>query len=183
MIVRHAVREFWRHTFLWPRLALVTWMSSSRSSVKSRPSPVRMTLTRTLIKNLRWRIKTGIRAGLTFTVIAVIAFVLDFKHTLSAKGLTFLAVAAAYLGGGVVAGAIVGALRPLGRSRLGAVLLGVIACVPVAIAIRLAAEGFTPWTRGDSIIVGLMAVGFGGVSGFTFHEAARRGQITVDDDA
>jgi hypothetical protein len=71
----------------------------------------------------------------------------------------------AYLGGSIVAGGLLGALRPLLRWPLGAALLGVIAAFPLAAAFAVSRIGFVAWTRVETISIVVFAFGFGAPGG------------------
>jgi hypothetical protein len=83
------------------------------------------------------------------------------------QGVTLLGVIAAYLGGGAVAGIVVGLLRPMTRWRWGAVSVGVLAAFGSAVAIGIAMEGH-PALWGPDIWFGctFAALFFGVVGGY-----------------
>ena len=60
---------------------------------------------------------------------------------------TLLSVLLVYWGGGLIAGVIVGLLLPIGRSTVGAALIGGVAGVPVACAAMLATTQPAKWVE------------------------------------
>ena len=127
--------------------------------------------------NVAWGVRRGVTAGLFFVGWAALVFLARGTVAVATPGggsLTLAAVIAAYLAGGALAGAVVGALRPLGRSRPGSALLGLMAAVPLFVAIRFAAEGPAPWTRGDTVLVGVCALFAGPLTGLALHEGLVR---------
>jgi hypothetical protein len=57
-----------------------------------------------------------------------------------------------YLGGGLLGGLVVGLLRPLTRSHLGAALVGVVATVPVGVAVRFLRYGLAAGATERSLV-------------------------------
>jgi hypothetical protein len=96
-------------------------------------------------------IKTGAVMGLLIaTVYSLYALVLLAARgtaPFDANGVTPAGVIAAYYGGGLVAGSVVGILRPLLRWRLGATIVGIVAAFGVFAGIGIAKEGYLwHWT-------------------------------------
>ena len=123
-------------------------------------------------------------AGLTlaagFTVLAI-----PFALVRMATGATvvggvrvcFLQTMGVYLVGGVVGGAAVGALWPLGRSWLGRRFLGIVAALPTMFAVRVLLWGpgnwRNEWSFYDPRVWLLTAVIYGTVMSFAFEERRR----------
>ena len=77
--------------------------------------------------------------------------------------------------GAAVAGAIVGALLPLTRSRVGACAVGVIALVPWAAGISLCADrGYAHWTGTHTALAALTALPLGLAFGAGLYAGDRR---------
>lgn len=77
-------------------------------------------------------------------------------------GISILRILAAYWGGGLVAGALAGWMRPLAaRSWWGASLAGIVDGIPVSAAIILVLFGFDGWNRLATIswIAGFLVFG------------------------
>jgi hypothetical protein len=77
------------------------------------------------------RIKTGVGIGLIFaslySLYMIGLYVIQGEEPFPRMGTTVLTVIATYFSGGITAGAVVGILRPLGRWRLGAIFIGIVA--------------------------------------------------------
>lgn len=136
---------------------------------------------RPVLRNLLWGIRLGLTFAAVFSAWIVILIVLNGSLTLRLRGgytANALTVIAAYLWGGMAAGAIVGLARPLGRNRVGAALIGVLAAAPVYAGMRVAVEGLAPWRGTDTLVVAILSVvvgGFGGVGLWEiWHPEARR---------
>jgi hypothetical protein len=98
----------------------------------------------------------------------VLIWLLRGSEPFERKGVTFLAVVVLYLVGGPVTGAIVGLLRPVAKSGLGAAITGVVAAIPVSVMAIAAVGGFPPWTRQHTFASIVMAVVGGAMGGYMF---------------
>jgi hypothetical protein len=97
--------------------------------------------------------------------------ILTGSMTLSVRGTRVgaLTIIAVYLAGGGIGGAIVGALLPLVRWRLGSVLVGIIAVLPLAAGITYSlAVASAPGMDWITMIIG--AVVLGGILGPAYRE-------------
>jgi hypothetical protein len=90
----------------------------------------------------------GIRWGLVvatvFSAWVTVVAVAGSADAFTKVGVTYRAVVVAYYAGGIVAGAMVGALLPLRRTFAGAALVGTIAAFPAWMGFWFVSEG-TPW--------------------------------------
>lgn len=90
------------------------------------------------------RLKAGITWGLcfvaTYIVFVIGLFLLRGPGPFERSGTTLPKVVAAYAIGGLVGGAVFGILLPLGRTRVGAALLGLVVALPVMHVISLAVD-------------------------------------------
>jgi hypothetical protein len=96
-------------------------------------------------------IRTGVIAGLViasfYSLYVLLLYAIRGAAPFESSGVTLGGVIAAYYGGGLTAGAIVGILWPLLRWRLGATIVGIVAAFSVFLGIGLATEGyFDRWT-------------------------------------
>ena len=89
---------------------------------------------RRLSRDIRW----GVANGALFAAVlsGLVAIVRAPSGELTGSRLWL--VIATYFASGISAGLVVGILRPWTRRRIGAVLVGIVAAVPVGIAIGLA---------------------------------------------
>src|SRR5689334_12278086 len=79
--------------------------------------------------------RTGLAIALIISVIVTAAYVLTDGSGLRRLGMSLPAVIGLYLGGGALAGSIVGLLRARVNSRGAAILVGAIAAFPVCICV------------------------------------------------
>src|SRR4051812_38050107 len=99
-------------------------------------------------------IKTGIACGCTmasmYALYAIGLYLFRGPTPFEAIGAGFGAVIAAYFGAGIMGGAVVGALFPLTRSRIGATVVGVIAGFFVYLSLAIADSGLpSRWSHDD----------------------------------
>src|SRR3982750_2555475 len=77
--------------------------------------------------------------------------------------------------GAATAGAIMGALLPLTRTRPGAIAAGILALAPWSAAIGLCMDrGYSHWTTGHTVVSACLAVGLGAGLGFGIAGYARQ---------
>src|SRR5438046_1402595 len=107
--------------------------------LKSRRSPrTQLASTRmfhfgsTSMKNILSGAKVGAVFGLLYCLVAVGIFAVQGNEPFEHNQVTLPAVLALYLCSGILAGAIVGALKPLTRTKPGAMLVGLVAVTPLA---------------------------------------------------
>jgi len=94
-----------------------------------------------VVGNLRWGVAQGaIFAGLfSFGLLLLALGRGSFRW--SSYGLSFGEIVLVYFVGCMLAGAVVGLLRPFTRWRLGAMLVGVVAAVPATATLGIAMSG------------------------------------------
>jgi hypothetical protein len=123
---------------------------------------------RRLASDIRWGVVWGSILALALTLVLLVLFAVHGSKLFDSYGTSFTTVALLYLCGGVAGGVIVGLLRPLSRWRIGAVVMGVFAAVPIGIGIRLMRSGLEPWGATDSIGLGIFALALGGTVGWIY---------------
>jgi hypothetical protein len=109
-------------------------------------------------------------AGILSIWVLILA-ILSGSTTLSVRGTRVgaLTIIAVYLAGGGLGGAIVGVLLPLVRWRLGSVLVGIIAVLPLAAGVTYSlAVASAPGM--DWITMTIVAVVLGGILGPAYRE-------------
>lgn len=135
-------------------------------------------------RNVQEGIKWGVlMAGLLSIWVAILVlfsggFVLRSR---SGDGLHAGRIVLLYLVGGVVTGALFGALRPLLRWRIGAALLGVLATIPFSLGIQISRIGFASWTTNETLTLIIMALAFGGPGGIIIREFVRSAERDKSD--
>ncbi len=95
--------------------------------------------------NLKRGVQWGAYFGLVYSLIAGVIALLAGSAPFEDAGTTLPKVLAVYLVGGLVVGALIGLLWPMGRSRSGAALLGAVASVPVSCLVLMATEPPSAW--------------------------------------
>lgn len=114
--------------------------------------------------------KYGFYLGLGFSGWGVIATLLSQGHVLDKYGTSLFALIMGYVVAGVASGAVVGALLPFARWRIGAAFVGIIAAVPAAIAFKVVLYGWHRWEVNDILAVITFSVLLGGVGGIIYRE-------------
>jgi hypothetical protein len=111
--------------------------------------------------------------GGLFSLIVIAESVIRGSDVAASVGMTLPVLIGLYLGGGLAAGVLVGLLKPYGRTRSGAALVGMCAAFPVClVAVLLMVDPGTPigWVLG--CVVGVTAFG-GGLAGLTIWRSNR----------
>ena len=87
-------------------------------------------------RNVRW----GVAQGASFSAIACVVVTLFEIPQWHMYREHVWVVVATYLGAGIGVGAVVGLLRPFTRHLIGAMVVGIVAAIPFAVALNLAAS-------------------------------------------
>jgi hypothetical protein len=101
-------------------------------------------------------VRRGIRWGLYFAaayslyVVAVV--VLRGPSVLARQGVTLIGLVLAYFGGGIIGGAITGALLPIARKPLGAMVVGFFAAVPVCFLMGMLVIPSVEWSTALPVV-------------------------------
>lgn len=131
----------------------------------------------TLKSDLRWGLGWARWFIVGFSVLATVIYAVRPLLTEQPPVVELYRVLLAYIGGGLVAGLTVGLLRPLGRSRPGATLLGIVTALPAYYGCAIALFGLAglgdPVTHVATV---LLAVIVGGYLGATSLSSNRRGR-------
>jgi hypothetical protein len=116
--------------------------------------------------NLYWGARWGGFLGAVFMLFAVV--VLLFKGP-NPDGISLILILGAYPASGVLAGLIVGLLRPVLVSRSSAMAVGMIAAVPVSILfLRIVKGPFSGWGALGWVASILGAAWIGGLGGYVW---------------
>ena len=108
--------------------------------------------------------------GVALSLLALIVFLIGGEGTFASLHTSFAKAVLAYLLGGIIAGTIVGILRPLARWKAGAVVVGFLASLPVAVLFRLAAVGADGWSKRDTGVSLLFAATLGTSLGVAYRD-------------
>lgn len=120
-----------------------------------------------LRRNLRIGLLFGVVFGGGYSLWICFLWVVGGEQALSQHGFGLMEGIAAYFGGGLVGGTIVGLLLPLRKWAWGAVLLGIALCVPMSIgivAVSVSPDRLWSWS-GIPLATGIGAL-IGGVTGW-----------------
>jgi hypothetical protein len=123
-----------------------------------------------IVKLCGWGAVMGCIFATWVIILAVVQGSLDVRIR-GREEVNVLVAAAVYIGGGGIAGAIVGLLYPLARWRLGAVLVGITALTPFALGIGLSLTGLgQSWEAANTFAAAVVAIGLGGGLGMIYRE-------------
>lgn len=102
------------------------------------------------IRNALWGVTWGVGMAMWFTLIATVIYVIAGAQRLEGFPMTLPALIGTYCAGGILAGFVVGLLRPLGRRWWGAMLIGVVGAFLTMLSVGIAMEGWiTRWDRSN----------------------------------
>jgi hypothetical protein len=110
-------------------------------------------------------------------VWATVVFVIHGSAPFERGHLTYGRTVALYVAGGTIAGAIVGALKPLARYDIGVPVVGIVAAFPAVVGFRIATKGISGWSAFDAAFVGFtsLLVGLGGALVYLrYRDASKR---------
>ena len=124
-----------------------------------------------ILKDLRWGIVAGLFFACFYSLIALAILLFGGGKAFEATGVTIPIAIAGYFAGGLVAGALVGLLRPFAKRRIGAVAVGIGAAFPVMLGFGFIMYGpMAQWDGGAIFGVTFAAVFLGGYGGWEFWE-------------
>lgn len=123
----------------------------------------------TVRRDVRWGVRWGVYYAAAFSAVALFATavraVVASRNATEAV-LSLIATIAVYGIGGILGGAIVGLFRRFLDGCTGAVLVGGLATVPAAYALRVALLGLADWTPIEVAFFGGFGVFWGGTMAF-----------------
>ena len=106
-----------------------------------------------------------------FAAIVFIEYLVLGSRTTSRIGVTLPSILLMYVGGGVLAGIILGVGRPLGRTQVGSMVLGVFVATCVYVSAGIAIYGLPNHWHGkewfSTVVVGIL---IGALSGNMFYK-------------
>lgn len=119
--------------------------------------------------NLRWGVRRGLGIASLYSAYVIVVAVMQqsiyFEMYRGANVFQFVLI---YVAGGLLGGAIVGALRPLNVTAAGAALVGALASVPFWAGGLMLLEGLpTDWPKGIWVLLAIFA-GLGALVGMHF---------------
>jgi len=124
------------------------------------------------------QVRTGLGWGLAFATCysgyVLLLWIARGRVVFDRVGMNVWEVILAYYGSGLVGGAIVGALLPLGRSRPGAALLGFLVAFPVLYTLGMFLEPAAAWGSELLLAAALSASFVGPLCGLAVWHIDRR---------
>lgn len=126
---------------------------------------------RSIIVDALWGSRWGFLGAVFYSLLACALFALHGGDRHREEGLTLPVIIAGYLVGGTVAGCIVGFLRPLTKSRIGAAVVGVIALFPMCWGFGILAHGpLSSWGAAEYFGWTVTPILIGAFGGWEFHQ-------------
>jgi hypothetical protein len=125
--------------------------------------------------NAYWGMRWGLAFASLYCLWAVVVLLLGGEAAFRKQGITFGETIGAYLGGGVLAGAVVGFLRPLLKWAWGAPVVGVVAAIPVGLAFDLATKGARWMSVNALLTIGIFSATLGTMGGLVLREVMGKG--------
>jgi hypothetical protein len=135
---------------------------------------------------MRERIVAGVRLGAAFaaafSAIAAIVFAVSGGRAVSRVEWGLFGVLAAYWSGGLLTGALGGALSPYARTNARAYLIGIICSSPTFAAIGIA-SGDSPFSRAGTVGIAVSSLTLGGICGVIVREIFGDDEPTASPDS
>lgn len=114
-----------------------------------------------------WGVGWGLAFALVYIAFVLLLYAVRGTVPFERHQVTLPGVIATYFAGALTAGTIVGMMRPLTATRLGAIVTGAIAAVPVYLGFGIAVDGwFTAWSADEWSTVWGLAPLMGGTLGY-----------------
>jgi hypothetical protein len=124
--------------------------------------------TDSLSENVSWGIRRGLSMASLFSAYVVVVAVMQRSVQFDAYGANVFQLVLIYLLGGLLGGAVVGALRPLNATGAGGAPIGALASIPFWAGTLMLLVGMpTRWDRGDWVVL-MILVGLGALLGMHF---------------
>ena len=111
---------------------------------------------------------------MVYSAFAVALYAFRGSDPFTANGTTFGGTVVAYFVGGAGAGAVLGLLRPLARSRWGAAVVGFFCALPVWLGAAFAIDGVAALHAEDLLLTLLFSVLSGPICGVIAWERVKR---------
>jgi hypothetical protein len=118
-----------------------------------------------LADNILWVIRWGITCAALFSIYVGVLFAIGHAELAETYGMTVGAIMVGYFAAGLVAGTVVGILRPLTRWIFDASLVGFVAGVGVAAALVIGEQSIADWSRAEIIKVLVLGTLWGPAGG------------------
>ena len=134
-----------------------------------RRSEVQPTARSETVNDILWGLNSGIRVGIAFAILATVGRILFGAKFFGNIGHdTYPVDVVSDLCSGLLAGAVVGALRRFLTSAGHAALVGFLAAIPVGLVARVEFYRFAPWRFDDTFAVIIWSLMLGPAAGLLF---------------
>lgn len=134
-----------------------------------------------VLRNIRWGLSWSLSLAAIWCAYVCVLSVVRGSTRFDAYGTTLWMIVAVYIVNGVMGGIILGALRPIATSRLGAILVGVAVAIPFFIAVWFATDGpFSHWRSNSIEAILFCSISLGGILGNWFWMRGRKKSATAD---
>jgi len=134
-----------------------------------------------LLRNVLWGVYWGICGAVFYSLVAGLIYLVGgsepFARHSSTLGMTIIG----YFVGGILAGLIIGILRPLNRWAWGAGVVGFLAAIPIWAGMRVAIHGLKPVSWSDVETIIQLSALFGPICGVVARSRWPRGAATPFD--
>ena len=125
------------------------------------------------VGNLKWGVKGGLGFAAVYCLWVGLLFLIGGPETFRRLGVTLTTVIATYVTVGVVAGAVIGLLRPLTGNGFGAFVVGYLAAVPITAGLMICLSGWpSTWAGRRWHEFPILVLVFGTMVGFELNRRA-----------
>jgi hypothetical protein len=118
-----------------------------------------------ITENIAWGIRGSMTVAVGFAVIVIVEYLVLGPGTTSRLGVTLPTVLLTYAGGGTLAGIVLGIGRPLTKTRVGSMILGVFVATCAYGSFAIAMYGLPNHWHGDTWFVAILLGVFVGALG------------------
>ena len=124
-------------------------------------------------ENVIWGVRWGLRFAIVLVIWVLIIFLIGGSAAFAKYDTTLSKTIGVYLGGGALAGLIVGLCRPLLQNQIAAAIVGVFAAIPVIIMVDLTLHP-GKWDGDDVWFISILSLFYGLVIGPIWYRQAMR---------
>jgi len=125
------------------------------------------------LRNLKWGVSGGLGIASLYCVWVVLLYLIQGADPFSRQRVSLTTVIATYLASGLVAGAVVGLLRPWTENGFGAFVVGLLAGVPITAGLMVCVAGWpSAWSNNDQRGFPVLAIMVGTALGYELNRRA-----------
>lgn len=134
-------------------------------------------------RDIKWGLGHGLGFAVLYSLLVAILYAIRGARAFDRYATSIGSVIALYFAAGVIAGALVGIMRPLTASRGGSILVGTVAAIPVFLGVGVLISGsITAWDDDTWVPMLLAAFILGPVLGNQQWKQARDDAATKTSD-